>query len=149
MITIKKFSVQLVKESSKKYDIIDRNIGSTSKAKEVFEQVLSMSDKPYEVFAMMTLDVKNNVTGVFEVTSGILDSSQVHPREVFQRAILQNAARIIIGHNHPSGDVQPSKDDINVTKRLVSAGELLGIKIVDHIIIGDKKCLSFREECLM
>jgi DNA repair protein RadC len=81
---------------------------------------------------------------------GTLHSSLVHPREVFKAAILSNAAGFILAHNHPSGELTPSKDDIAVTERIKEAGDLLGIDLLDHIIVGDgKRYTSFREQGLM
>jgi DNA repair protein RadC len=103
-----------------------------------------------EVFAMITLDVKNKITGIFEVSVGTLSSSLVAPREVYKRALLQNAAAVIFGHNHPSGEVNASSDDIEITKKLEKGGELLGISVFDHIIVGDRyDFISMKEEGLM
>ena len=94
---------------------------------------------------LITLDTKNNITGIFTVSTGSLNASIVHPREVFKRAVLQNAASIIICHNHPSGDPTPSQEDINTTKRIYDAGKILGIELLDHIIIGDNDYISLKE----
>jgi len=80
------------------------------------------------------------------VTVGSLDSSLVHPREVFKNAIRRSSAFVILAHNHPSGDPQPSQEDIRVTRRLVEAGELVGIRVLDHIIIGDGRFASLKQE---
>lgn len=85
----------------------------------------------------MMLDTRNSVIGLNTVTIGILDSSLVHPREVFKPAILSNAASIVLAHNHPSGDPMPSQEDRRATERIVQAGKILGIEVLDHIIIGD------------
>ncbi len=86
----------------------------------------------------MTLNTKNNITGINVVSIGSLNSSLVHPREVFKAAILGNAAAIILAHNHPSGDPSPSPEDLEITRRLVEAGKILGIEVLDHVIIGDR-----------
>jgi DNA repair protein RadC len=83
------------------------------------------------------LDRKNRVIGINTVAIGSLTASVVHPREVMKPAILSNAAAIILCHNHPSGDPQPSQEDRVLTQRLVEAGKLLGINVLDHLIIGD------------
>ena len=99
---------------------------------------------------MIALNQKNSVLGVFEVSRGHLSGAMVHPREVFKRAILVNSASIIVAHNHPSGDTTPSEDDLAITKRLVKAGELLGVKVLDHLIVGyDDDFMSFREQRLL
>ena len=90
-----------------------------------------------ETFFVLLLDTKSKVIGSpVECTRGLLDTSLVHPREVFREAVRQSAARVILAHNHPSGDPTPSKEDIDITRRLVEAGKILGIRIVDHVICG-------------
>ncbi len=87
--------------------------------------------------------------GINTVSIGSLTGSVVHPREVFKPAILANAASIICGHNHPSGDLEPSNEDRAITKRLVASGRLLGIDVLDHLIIGDELHFSFADNGLM
>lgn len=96
--------------------------------------VLQESDR--EQFFLICLNVKNEPTAIHTVSIGSLDSSIVHPRETFKAAVLANASSIIVAHNHPSGDPTPSQPDLEVTKRLQEAGELLGIPVLDHIIVG-------------
>ena len=99
-----------------------------------------------EHFALMTLDMKNHITGFFDLTTGTLSASLVHPREVYRKAIQQSAASIIVFHNHPSGDPSPSREDIAVTERLAKSGKVLGIELLDHIILGKENFLSMKEE---
>ncbi|MBK5244856.1 MAG: DNA repair protein RadC [Eubacteriaceae bacterium] len=101
-----------------------------------------------ECFKILLLDTKNKVIKVEGISLGILNASLVHPREVFVKAIKQHSAAIILAHNHPSGDPEPSSEDKNITKRLVAAGELLGIPVLDHIIIGRGTFMSFKQEKL-
>jgi DNA repair protein RadC len=111
-----------------------------------------MDDMQYlkqECFKIILLDTKNKVIKVEEITRGTLNSSLVHPREVFVKAIKQHAASIILVHNHPSGDTEPSAEDKSITKRLVDAGELIGILVLDHIIIGWETFLSFKQEKIL
>lgn len=99
-----------------------------------------------EHFRCLSLNSKNHLLGVDTVSIGSLNSSIVHPREVFKKAILKSAAAVILVHNHPSGDPLPSKEDKLITKRLFEVGEILGINVLDHIIIGDKRYISLKEE---
>lgn len=146
---IVKYRLELVKESSKVYEV-ESKISSPSNVRDYIEQVFKLSSQAEEVMVMLVLDIKNNVIGAFEVSRGSLNASIVHPREVFKRALLLNGASIILGHNHPSGDTTPSRVDIDVTKRLVEGGEILGIKILDHIIIGDNgRYRSFKEDSII
>jgi DNA repair protein RadC len=102
-----------------------------------------------ECFKIIMLDTKNKVIKVEEISRGTLNSSLVHPREVFVKAIKQHAASIVLAHNHPSGDTEPSAEDKSITRRLVDAGELIGISVLDHIIIGRETYLSFKQEKLL
>ncbi len=102
-----------------------------------------------EVLKAVLLNVKNRVIAVPEISRGGLSSSIVHPREVFREAIRRSSAAVILVHNHPSGDPTPSADDLNITKKLVQSGEIIGIKVVDHIIIAGDKYTSFKEENLI
>ena len=108
-----------------------------------------LESEPSEVFMVLCLTTKNHLIGCHEVSRGTLDATLVHPREVFKIAMLANAFRIILGHNHPSGDPTPSPDDMEMTQRLVSAGDLLGIAVLDHVIVGDGRTFSFREAGLI
>ena len=98
-----------------------------------------------EVFCVVYLDAKNMIIKEKELFRGTLNSSLVHPREVFTEAYILGAVSIICVHNHPSGRILPSKDDFNATKRLISVGEVMGVKVLDHIIVGKDKYYSFLE----
>lgn len=99
-----------------------------------------------EKFIAVLLNTKNEVINWDVISIGSLNASIVHPREVFNRAIKRSAASLIVVHNHPSGHIDPSREDINITKRLFEAGQLIGIPLIDHIIIGRDKYYSFKEE---
>ena len=101
-----------------------------------------------EHFWVIVLNTRNRIKLVELVSLGTLNASLVHPREVYRRAIKSGASALIIGHNHPLGDCEPSEDDIGLTKRLVEAGQLVGIEILDHVIIGNAT-LSFKEKGLI
>ncbi len=102
-----------------------------------------------EHFLVVLLNTKHHVLGVELVSVGGLSSSVVHPRDIFKSPIRRNAAAVILAHNHPSGDPAPSREDIDVTRRLCEAGRLLGIEVLDHIVVGDNKYVSFREKSLL
>lgn len=113
---------------------------------------LLMPDLRYlkkETLKSLLLDTKNRVLAIKTVSIGDLSSSIVHPREVFKDAVVASAASLIVAHNHPSGDPTPSADDVAVTKRLMEAGEILGIDLLDHIVIGDGKFISLKERGLI
>ena len=98
-----------------------------------------------EHFIAFHLDVQHQVIGYHEVSKGTLSASLVHPREVFKAALLSNAYAIIVAHNHPSGSVTPSREDIETTKQLIAAGKLMGISVVDHCIVSSESMCSLRE----
>lgn len=108
-----------------------------------------LRDRVQEEFHVLLLNTQHAVTRDVLVTRGTLDTSVVHPREVFRQAILESAASVILMHNHPSGDPTPSPEDRSVTGRLILAGELLGIPVLDHVVIGDGRYVSFREAGLL
>jgi DNA repair protein RadC len=107
-----------------------------------------LKGKKKEYFLAILLDTRSQLIKIAEISIGSLDSSIVHPREVFKEAISASAASVIFAHNHPSGDPEASEDDINLTKRLAKTGEIVGIDVLDHIIIGDKEYLSLKREKL-
>lgn len=118
--------------------------GSVSSASEAVTILRGLMDgASEEYFWLLCMDTKGKVVGVHEVSHGDLNSAPVHPREVFKRALLNNASSIIVSHNHPSGDPTPSDCDRILTERLVEAGKLIGIAVLDHIILGDDIYHSF------
>ena len=102
-----------------------------------------------EIFKVVLLNTKNEVITDVDISIGTLNSSLVHPREVFREAIRRSSNKIILLHNHPSGNAEPSKEDKNITNRLKDCGELVGIEVIDHIIIGDGVYFSFKENMLI
>lgn len=119
-------------------------INSAKDIAKMFMPELSSLKK--EHFIGIYLDSRKNIVKEEIISIGSLDSSVVHPREIFRPAIEESAAALILVHNHPSGDPEPSEEDIEVTKQLSAAGELLGIELLDHVIIGQKTYFSFREK---
>jgi DNA repair protein RadC len=122
-------------------------ITSPRDAADLVLRELSMADK--EHFMIIMLNTKHRVIGKKVISIGHLSGSLVHPREMFKEVIRRSSAAVIVVHNHPSGDPTPSKDDIAVTRRLVEAGQLLGIQVLDHIVVGDNCYVSFREQGLL
>ena len=108
-----------------------------------------LRDLRHEVFKAVLLDAKHSIIRDFIVSQGSLTVSIVHPREVFNVAVRESAAAIIFIHNHPSGDPRPSEEDHALTQRLITAGEILGIRVLDHIVIGDGRYVSFADEGLL
>jgi DNA repair protein RadC len=118
--------------------------------RDVYERCApSMRDLPQEEFRVLLMNTQHAITQEVVVTRGILDASMVHPREVFRAAIAENAAAIILTHNHPSGDPTPSAEDREVTRQLAAAGAVIGIPVLDHVVIGDARYVSFVEAGLL
>ena len=140
--------VVLVKEKVGRYELT-REANTPEEAYNAIKTITNVQEEAQEVFGILILNTKNKIVAVHEISRGVLDGSLVHPREVFKPAVLHNAASIICFHNHPSGDTKPSKDDIETTKRLVEAGKIMGIEILDHIIIGDDEYVSLKEREMM
>jgi len=109
----------------------------------------SIKDKAKEHFKLILLNPRNKIIGISTISIGTLNASLVHPREVFKDAIMHSAASVVLAHNHPSGDPEPSEDDITITKRLTEAGKILGVEVIDHIIVGKNGFFSFKEKGLI
>lgn len=112
---------------------------------EVYQAFKNLAESDKERFYSIHLDSKNKVLGVEMVSQGSLDSSPVHPREVYKSALLASAASVIFVHSHPSGDPDPSDSDRKITDQLLQAGELMGIQVLDHVIVGRDGYFSFSE----
>ena len=134
-------SIKMVRESSVLYNI--RRISEPKDIVDLGKKFLDELDR--EELIVACLNAKNEVNSVNVVSIGSLNNSIVHPREVFKTAILSNAASIVMIHNHPSGDVTPSKEDKEITLRIKESGTILGICLLDHIIIGNDTYYSFKE----
>jgi DNA repair protein RadC len=140
--------IVLVKEKVGRYEL-PRETKSPEEAYKAITAITSVEQEAQEVFGVLLMNTKHKIVAVHEVSRGTLSASMVHPREVFKTAVLHNAAAIICFHNHPSGDPEPSKEDIEITKRLVEAGKIMGIEILDHIIVGDDRYVSLKERGVM
>jgi DNA repair protein RadC len=141
------FRVQLVKDGSFTSTSDPCSVTNPGSVYNMVKDDLSNIDREY--FLCLMLNTKNKVIGLNTVSIGSLSASIVHPREVFKPAIIAGAASIILIHNHPSGDPSPSQEDLEVTRRLHDAGNLLGINVRDHLVIGDNCFFSFKEKGLL
>jgi len=117
--------------------------------KDVWDELKEIRNHKKEHFVIFYLDTRNQEIKREVISVGTLNANLVHPREVFEGAIASHAAQIIVAHNHPSGDPEPSEEDLLITKRLVEAGNILGIELLDHIIIARDSFLSFKEKNLL
>jgi DNA repair protein RadC len=140
------FEIRMVRERRRGYGAL-RKARDAQSVYDAFRAHFEPVDR--EQFLAVILDGRNQILGFNLVAVGTLTSALVHPREVFKPAILANAAAIILVHNHPSGDPTPSDEDRVLTRRLKEAGEVIGIRILDHIVIGDDRFRSLSEEGLL
>lgn len=135
----------LEKDLCVNYPEMDRIMNSPEKVVKLAKDFLRMHEETEEYMYMLCMNTKLALTGIFEISHGNVNSSIVGTREVFQKALLANAVSIIVMHNHPSGVSNPSREDIAVTKRMVEAGKIVGVEVLDHIIIGKDYC-SLKEK---
>ncbi|URJ36726.3 JAB domain-containing protein [Paenibacillus polymyxa] len=136
--------LELVREKSMLF--AGRKVHKPDDTVQLFREFIGDCDR--ESFCILTLSTKNQPLALQQVSLGTLNSSILHPREVFKFSILSNAASIIACHNHPSGDPTPSSEDISMSRRLQKSGELLGIELLDHIILGQDGYVSMKERGL-
>lgn len=127
----------------------DKKVELILAPRDVWENLKDIRDNKKEHFIVFYLDTRNQKIKREVISVGTLNANLVHPREVFEPAIYQTAAQILIAHNHPSGDIKPSDDDLAVTKRLLEAGKILGIEIIDHVIVSENSFLSLKCEGLL
>ena len=139
-------AIELVKRALEKGEETLPIIRST---KDVIAQVVYMRDKTREHLMTIYLNARNEMIFKKPMFIGTLNANLVHPREIFQEALKQNAASVILVHNHPSGDAEPSQDDLEITKRILEAGKIMGIDVLDHVIITKNKAFSFKEKKLI
>jgi len=137
---------ELIKRALK---IGEETLPKIQSIKDVIAQFSYLRDKSREHLAALYLNARNEVIFKKHLFVGTLDANIAHPREVFKHALEQNAASIILVHNHPSGDPEPSKADLEITKRILEAGKIMGIDVLDHIIITKTKVFSFKEKKLI
>lgn len=138
-------SLKMVREKSVMYG--NRVISSPNDSAELFRTFIQDCDREHMILCCM--DTKNQPTSISVISIGSLNSAIVHPRELYKVAILSNSASIIIAHNHPSGDISPSHEDIVLTNRIDEAGKIIGIKLLDHVIIGKDAYFSFKEDGML
>jgi DNA repair protein RadC len=124
-------------------------IAQILKPEDVFQELKDIRDLKKEHFVVFYLNSRNQEIKREIISVGTLNASLVHPREVFEPAVKNLAAQVILAHNHPSGDLEPSEDDLAINKRLVEAGKILGIEVVDHVIVIKNEYLSFKERGLL
>jgi len=145
MVDIPRYKIALVREGS--HLTANQTISSPSDVYVLLRDDLGSTDR--DIFLTLLLDTRQRVIGIHQVSIGSLNASIVHPRETFKAAILRNAASIILAHAHPSGDPEPSAEDLAITKRLKEAGDLLGVPVLDHLVVYENAFVSLKERGLL
>lgn len=141
-----KLNLKAVMEFARR--VLDKGMGtepSITSPVDALPELRNIKDLKREYFVAVFLNARNQVIQTETISVGSLSASLVHPREVFAPAVASSAARVILGHNHPSGDVTPSREDIDLTRRIVQAGEIMGIEVLDHLIVGSDRFISLKE----
>lgn len=146
MTSINVISMKQVREREVPYKLDQADVNSPDKCYDLIERVFSLSEEPVEKFGIICLNTKLKVTGMHILAVGGLNEARVGVREVFQAALMNNSYAIILFHNHPSGDTRPSAADADLTEKMVEAGKLLGVRVLDHIIVGYDGFTSFANE---
>ena len=136
-------AIQVCLKRSKRGRLVEKTVSDADSA---CEALRFLSSRDRENFVVMHLGPQKQVLGIEEVARGTVQEVSVHPREVFKGAILSNASSVIVGHNHPSGDPNPSESDRLISARLVQAGKVLNLPVVDHIVVGENNCVSIRAQ---
>lgn len=140
-------SLKAAHELTRRALSIDADVLPTIRSpRDVANAVANIRRNKKENFVVLCLNARNQVIGKETISIGSLNASIVHPREVFQPAIVESAASVVLAHNHPSGDIRPSDDDLELTRRLVKAGEIMGVEVLDHVIVSEKQHLSMKEK---
>lgn len=148
MFSINIYTLKQIRLSQHRYDL-DLQITNPRACYYILDLLLDLKREPVEKFGIISLNAKHKILGLHVLGVGSLESVIVEPREVFKAAMINNAYAIIAFHNHPSGEPEPSAYDMAITRRLKDVGEFLSIRLVDHIIVGDGKWFSMREERLL
>ena len=134
-----------MKDKTTRYSGISRDCGSPKQVTEIINTVFGLDTSPQEVLVAIFVNTKNQLVGIQELTRGTVDRSLANGAEVYKAALLHNASGVILSHNHPSGDPEPSREDIAVTQRIAEAGRIIEIPLLDHVVIGDGNYVSLTE----
>lgn len=149
MKEITRYTVKLVKEECKRYEV-ENPVRSVTSAVNLLNKVFDFEHLTTEMFVMLALDTRKKIIGTFIISQGVINSALVSPRDIYQRAFLSNAHSIIVAHNHPSGNTEPSQEDKILTKTIVDAGKIMGVDVCDSLIIcGENNYYSFLAEGLI
>jgi DNA repair protein RadC len=149
LTSINIYTLKQIRTERHRYDLEDYPITNPSVCYKILQYLLDLKSEPVEKFGIISLNIKNKITGIHIIGTGTIDKLYIEPRDVFMAAMINNAKSIIAFHNHPSGDATPSRDDIFLTQRLKIAGQIMCIELLDHLITGEGRYVSFKEKGLV
>ena len=145
-ISINIYTLKQIRTKRHRYDLEDYPITSPSICYKIIQYLLDLKSEPVEKFGIISLNSRNKIIGIHIIGTGSLDKLYIEPREVFMAAMMNNAKSIIAFHNHPSGEAEPSREDIHLTRRLQEAGKIMCIELLDHVITGEWSYCSLKEK---
>ena len=140
------YTLKQIRTKRHRYDLEDYPITSPSICYKILQYTLDLKSEPVEKFGIISLNTRHKLIGIHIIGTGSLDQAYIEPREVFMAAMMNNAKSIIAFHNHPSGDPEASRDDIILTRRLLQAGRIMCIELLDHLITGERSYCSLKEK---
>jgi DNA repair protein RadC len=146
LTSINIYTLKQIRTRRHRYDLEDYPITSPSICYKILQYLLDLKSEPVEKFGIISLNSRNKIIGIHIIGTGSLDKLYIQPREVFMAAMLNNAKSIIAFHNHPSGEAEPSREDIDLTHSLQEAGKIMCIELLDHVITGERSYCSLKEK---
>jgi DNA repair protein RadC len=146
LTSINIYTLKQIRTQRHRYDLEDYPITCPFMCYEVLQYLLDLKSEPVEKFGIISLNSRNKIVGIHIIGTGSIDRLYIEPREVYMAAMLNNAKSIIAFHNHPSGNPEPSRDDISLTRKLKEAGKIMCIELLDHVITGERSYFSLKEK---
>ncbi len=146
LTSINIYTLKQIRTKRHRYDLEDYPITNPLICYKILQYLLDLKSEPVEKFGIISLNSRNKIIGIHISGTGSLDQLYIEPREVFMAALMNNAKSIIAFHNHPSGEPEPTQDDIYITRKLRDAGKLMGIELLDHVITGERSYCSLKEK---
>ena len=143
------YTLKQIRTKRRRYDLEDHPITTPLICYQILQYLLDLKSEPVEKFGIISLNSRNKIIGIHIIGTGSLDKLYIEPREVFMAAMMNNAKSIIAFHNHPSGEAEPSREDIHLTRRLQEAGKIMCIELLDHVITGERNYYSLKEKGLL
>ena len=146
LTSINIYTLKQIRTHHRRYDLEDYPITTPQICYQILQYILDLKSEPVEKFGIISLNSRNKIIGVHIIGMGSIDKLYIEPRDVFMAAMMNNAKSIIAFHNHPSGEAEPSREDIHLSRRLQEAGKIMCIELLDHVITGERNYVSLKEK---